>query len=49
MHGCNARTTEALFVLRRMQVNCKDEEKNLYMRFLDIEKAFDEILRKVVK
>jgi len=33
-------TTDALFVVRRMQEEYRDKEKNLYMCFVDLEKAF---------
>jgi len=42
-------TTDALFVVRRMQEEYRDKEKNLYMCFLDLEKAFDRVPRKVME
>ena len=47
MHGRGM--TDALFVIRRMQVKNRDTKKKLYMCFVDIEKAFDRISRKVMK
>ena len=41
-------TTDALFVVRRIQKEYKDKKKNLYMCFVDIEKAFDRVPRKVM-
>ena len=34
-------TTDALFVVRRMQEEDRNKKKKLYMCFVDIEKAFD--------
>ena len=41
-------TTDALFVVRRMQEECRGKKK-LYMSFVDIEKAFDRVPRKVME
>ena len=38
-------TTDALFVVRRMQEEYRDKKKKLYMCFVDIEKAFDKVPR----
>ena len=40
-------TTDALFVVRRMQEKHRDKKKKLYMCFVDIEKAFDRVSGKV--
>ena len=42
-------TTDALFVVRRMQENHRNKKKKLYMGFVDIEKAFDRVPRKVLE
>ena len=42
-------TTDALFILRRMQEEFRGKEKKLYMCFVDLEKAFDRVTRKVMK
>ena len=42
-------TTRALFILRRMQKEFRGRGKKLYMRFVDLEKAFDRIPRKVME
>ena len=41
-------TTDTLFVVRRMQEKDRDKKK-LYMCFVDIEKAFDTVLRKMME
>ena len=42
-------TTDALFVIQRMQEEYRDKKKKLYMCFVDIEKAFDGVPRKVME
>ena len=44
-------TTDALFILRRMQEEFRGREKKLqaYMCFMDLEKAFDRVPRKVME
>ena len=42
-------TTDALFILRRMQEEFRGREKKLYMCFVDLEKAFDRVSGKVMK
>ena len=42
-------TTDALFIVRRMQEECRDKKKKLYRCFVDIEKAFDRVPRKVTE
>ena len=42
-------TTHALFILRRMQEEFRGREKNLYTCFVDLEKAFDRVPRKVME
>ena len=39
-------TTDALFVVQRMQKEYRDKKKKLYMCFVDIEKAFDRVPRR---
>ena len=41
--------TDAEFVARRMQQECEDKKKKLYLCFVDIEKAVDRVPRKVIK
>ena len=41
--------TDALFVARRMQEEYRDKKKKLYMCFVDIEKTFDRVPRKVME
>ena len=40
-------TTYKSFVVRRMQAEYKYEDKKLYLCFVDIEKEFDRVSRKV--
>ena len=42
-------TTDAVFILRRIQEECLAKQKKLYMCFVDQEKAFDRVPRKVVE
>ena len=42
-------TTDALFILRRMQEEFRGREKKLYLCFVDLEKAFDRVPRKVME
>ena len=42
-------TTHALFILRRMQEEFRGKKKKLYMCFVDLEKAFDWVSRKVME
>ena len=41
-------TTDALFVVQRMQEKYCNKKKKLYMCFVDIEKAFDRVPRKAM-
>ena len=43
------RTTHALFIFRRMQEEFRGREKKLNMCFVDLEKAFDGVPRKVME
>ena len=42
-------TTHASFILRKMQEEFRGREKKLYMCFVDLEKAFDRVPRKVME
>ena len=42
-------TTDALFVIRRMQEEYRYKKKKLYIYFVDIEKTFDRVPRKVIE
>ena len=41
-------TTDAIFVVRQLQEKYLAVNKRLYMAFVDLEKAFDRVLRKVI-
>ena len=42
-------TIDAVVILRRLQEQYLDKEKKLYICFVDLEKAFDRVLRKVLE
>ena len=42
-------TVDAIFIVRRMQEEYQKKDKKLYMRFVDMEKAFDRVPRKVME
>ena len=42
-------TTRALFILRRIREEFRRKEKKLCMCFVDLEKAFDRVRRKVAE
>ena len=42
-------TVDAIFIVRRMQEEYQKKDKKLYMCFVDMEKAFDRVLRKVME
>jgi len=39
-------TTDAIFIVRHMQEKFRAKGKKLYFGFLDLEKAFDRVLKK---
>ena len=41
-------TTDAIFVVRQLQEKYIAANKRLYMAFIDLEKAFDQVPRKVI-
>ena len=41
--------TDALLVVQRMQEEYRDKKKKMYMCFVDIEKAFDRVSRKMME
>jgi len=41
-------TTDAIFMARQMQENFRVKGKKLYFGFVDLEKAFDRVLREVI-
>ena len=42
-------TVDAIFIVRRMQEEYQKKDKKLYMCFVDMEKAFDKVSRKVME
>ena len=42
-------TIDAVFFSRRLQEEYLDKEKKLYMCFVDLEKAFDRVTRRVLE
>ena len=42
-------TVDAIFIVRRMQEEYQKKDKKLYMCFVDMEKAFDRVARKVME
>ena len=42
-------TTNTLFILRRMQEEYREKDKKLYMCFVDLEKPFDRVPRRVMQ
>ena len=42
----NRSTTDMVFVLRQLQVKCREQNKGLYITFVDMTKAFDTVSRK---
>ena len=43
------RTTDALFIVKRMQDEYRGKDKKLYVCFVDLEKAFDSISKRVMQ
>ena len=41
-------TTDAIFILRQLQEKYLSKDKKLYFAFVDLEKAFDRVPRKVI-
>ena len=46
--GLGRGTTDAIFVVRQLQEKYPAANKRLYMAFVDLEKAFDQVPRKVI-
>ena len=42
-------TLDAIFILRRMQESYLEKNRKLYICFVDLEKAFDRVPRKVIE
>jgi len=42
-------TNDAIFIVRQMQKKFRANGKKLYFGFVDLEKAFDRVLREVIE
>ena len=42
-------TVDVIFIVRKMQEEYQKKDKKLYMCFVDMEKAFDRVQRKVIE
>jgi len=42
-------TTDAIIIVRQMQEKLRTKGKKLYFGFVDLEKAFDSVLREVIR
>ena len=42
-------TTDAIFIVRQMQEKFRAKGKKLYFGFVDLEKAFNRVLREVIR
>jgi len=42
-------TTDAIFIVRQTQENFRAKGNKLYFGFMDLEKAFDRVLREVIR
>ena len=49
--GCmpSRSTVDAIFILRRMQESYLEKNRKLFICFVDLEKAFDRVPRKVIE
>ena len=45
MFRSNKGTVDMIFVLRQIQVKCREQNKSLYAAFVDLTKAFDTVSR----
>jgi hypothetical protein len=39
---------EAIFLIRQLMERCWEQKKDMYMVFIDLEKAYDKVLRNVM-
>ena len=42
-------TVDAIFVLRQLQEKSRAKKKKLFLFFVDLEKAFDRVLREAIR
>jgi hypothetical protein len=41
-------TMEAIFLIRQLVERCREQKKDMYMIFIDLEKAYDKVTKNVM-
>jgi hypothetical protein len=39
---------EVIFLIRQLMERCREQKKDMYMVFIDMEKAYDKVTRNVI-